>query len=166
MTGYNRIIMIGNLTRDPEIKAVGAQSVCKLTIASNKQYKNKQTGILSQEVCFIDIEVWGAQAESCSKYLQKGKPVLVEGRLKLDTWKDQEGSTKSKHSILSEKIIFLPSSQDAVQLGEESHGDEVSTPFAFSKQESVQVRPSMKEKPKKASNFVDNPPFLEDDLPF
>ena len=112
MAGYNRIIIVGNLTRDPELRPAGASQVCKLGIASNRQYKNKQTGAITQEVCFVDVEVWGAQAESCKQYLQKGRPVLIEGRLKLDTWKDSnDGSQKSKHSIVAEKVIFLGSNQ-------------------------------------------------------
>lgn len=161
MTGYNRIIMVGNLTKDPEVRAVGAQSVCKLTIASNKQFKNRQTGAVSQEVCFIDVEVWGAQADSSAKYLQKGKPVLVEGRLKLDTWKDQEGATKSKHSIVSERIIFLPSGQEN-QSSDDLHAEDT-THIGFAKKTEVGVRPKGSVK---KTTFADNPPFLEDDLPF
>lgn len=168
MAGYNRIIMIGNLTKDPDLKPVGAQSVCKMTIASNKQYKNKQTGATIQEVCFIDIEVWGAQAESCKTYLQKGRPVLVEGRLKLDTWKDQEGQTKSKHSIVAEKIVFLGTGQESSQSDEmsiEENMQQNNSPLAKSGTE--RVKPSYKEKETtRKTQFTDNPPFLEDDLPF
>jgi single-strand DNA-binding protein len=139
MAGYNRIIMVGNLTKDPEIRSVGSTSVCKITIASNRQYKNKQTGNVTQEVCFIDIEVWGTQADTCKTYLQKGRPVLVEGRLKLDSWKDAEGNTKSKHSIVSEKIIFLGSSDNA-NIDETS--DELSS-FQQSN-ESIKIRPEQK----------------------
>jgi single-strand DNA-binding protein len=161
MAGYNRIIMIGNLTKDPDLKPVGSQSVCKLNMASNKQYKNRQTGALVSEVCFIDVEVWGVQAESCKTYLQKGRSVLVEGRLKLDNWKDQEGNVRSKHSIVADKVVFLAASN---QEGVEE--DDVNTPLV---KQHVQVRPSLKDKPdgqKKTTQFVDNPPFSEDDLPF
>jgi single-strand DNA-binding protein len=164
MTGYNRIIIVGNLTKDPELKAVGAQSVCKLTVASNKQFKNKQTGAISQEVCFIDVEVWGAQADSSAKYLQKGKPVLIEGRLKLDTWKDQEGATKSKHSIVSEKIIFLPSAQDN-QSFDDMNNEDSNSHIGFAKKIDIGVK-AHKPTQKKSNSFGDNPPFLEDDLPF
>lgn len=112
MAGYNRIIMAGNLTKDPDLRTVGSTSVCRFTIASNRQYKNKQTGGNIQEVCFIDVDVWGAQADSCKMYIQKGKSVLVEGRLKLDSWKDAEGNTRSKHSIVADRVIFLHSAND------------------------------------------------------
>lgn len=109
MASYNRIVLIGNLTRDPEYKQVGAgQAVCRLGLAINRQYKNKQSGSVTQEVCYIDIDVWGVQAESCRQYLQKGRSVLVEGRIKYDSWKDdQNGQTRSKHSVVADRIEFL-----------------------------------------------------------
>jgi len=108
MAGYNRVIIIGNLTRDPEYKQLASgQAVARLSIASNRQFKNRQTGSAVQEVCYIDVDVWGAQAESCRQYLKKGSPVLVEGRLKLDSWEDANGQNRSKHSIVADRIIFL-----------------------------------------------------------
>lgn len=113
MASFNRIIIVGNLTRDPDLKQLpSGQSVCRLGLASNRQMKNKQTGMQMQEVCYIDIDVWGAQAESCHKYLQKGRAVLVEGRLKFDSWKDADGATKSKHSVVAERVVFLNNASD------------------------------------------------------
>jgi len=110
MAGYNRVVLVGNLTRDPDYKQLSSgQPVCRLGLATNRQYKNRQTGNLVQEVCFIDIDVWGVQAESCRQYLQKGRPVLVEGRLKLDSWKDQSGATRTKHSVVADRVVFLGS---------------------------------------------------------
>ena len=108
MAAYNRIIIVGNLTRDPEYRTLASgQAVCRLGLATNRQFKNKQTGSMVQEVCYIDVDVWGAQAESCRQYLQKGRPVLVEGRLKLDSWDDQSGQKRNKHSIVAERVVFL-----------------------------------------------------------
>ena len=114
MASYNRIILMGNLTRDPEHRQLpSGQGVCRLSLATNRQFKNKQSDTLVQEVCYIDVDVWGAQAESCRQYLQKGRPVLVEGRLKFDTWKDTEGNPKQRHSILADSVVFLGSGQRA-----------------------------------------------------
>lgn len=111
MAGYNRIILVGNLTRDPELKQLSSgQAVCRLGLASNRPYKNKQTGAIVQEVCYVDVDVWGAQADSCNQYLAKGRPVLIEGRLKLDTWQDAQGANRSKHSISADRVVFLGSS--------------------------------------------------------
>ena len=114
MAGYNKIILMGNLTREPDYKQLkpGSQPVCRLSVASNRQFRNKQSGDMVQEVCFIDVDVWGPQAESCRQYLAKGRPVLIEGRIKFDSWQDQEGKTRSKHSIVAERVIFLSSASD------------------------------------------------------
>lgn len=109
-SGYNRVVMVGNLTRDPEMRQLpSGQSLCRLNLASNRQFKNRQTGDMVQEVCYVDIDVWGAQAESCNQYLEKGRQVLVEGRLKLDSWQDAEGNNRSKHTIVADRVVFLSS---------------------------------------------------------
>ena len=114
MASFNRIIIVGNLTRDPDYKQLtSGQAVCRLGIASNRQFKNKQSGSMIQEVCYVDIDVWGPQAESCRQYLQKGRPILVEGRLKLDSWEDANGQTRSKHSIVADRVVFLGSNQSS-----------------------------------------------------
>jgi single-strand DNA-binding protein len=112
VASFNRIIIAGRLTRDPKLEPVGANQVCRLGIASNRQFKNKQTGAIEQDVCFVDVDVWGIQAESTNKYLEKGSPVLIEGRLKFDQWKDAEGTMKSRHSIVAERVVFLGNRQD------------------------------------------------------
>ncbi len=115
MAGFNPVILIGNLTRDPEYRQLASgQAVCRLGLATNRQFKNKQTGTLVQEVCYIDIDVWGAQAESCRQYLSKGRAVLVEGRLKFDTWEDPNGQKRSKHSIVADRVVFLSSSAETM----------------------------------------------------
>jgi single-strand DNA-binding protein len=113
MAQYNRVIIAGNLTRDPEHKQLASgQAVCRLSLASNRNFKSK-AGAQQQEVCFIDVDVWGPQAESCRQYLQKGRSVLIEGRLKYDVWKEQDGQTRSKHSIVAERVVFLGSGNGA-----------------------------------------------------
>jgi single-strand DNA-binding protein len=133
MAAFNRVIMVGNLTRDPEYRNIASgQAVCRLGLATNRQFKNKQTGSLVQEVCYIDVDVWGAQAESCRQYLQKGRPVLVEGRLKLDSWDDQAGQKRNKHSIVAERVVFL------------SNGASVETAFggSLTNDSEVQLNPN------------------------
>ncbi len=121
MAGYNRVVMVGNLTRDPEYKQLASgQALCRLGLATNRQFKNRQTGSMTQEVCYIDVDVWGAQAESCRQYLQKGRSVLIEGRLKLDTWEDPSGQNRSKHSIVADRVVFLSSGADAADVEVES----------------------------------------------
>ncbi len=124
MAGFNRVILVGNLTRDPEYRQLpSGQAVCRLNLAANRQFKDRQTGAASQEVCFIDVDVWGNQAEACRQYLQKGRPVLIEGRLKFDSWKDNEGQARSKHSIVANVVQFL-SFGGAEATNDESAGTE------------------------------------------
>ena len=162
---------MGNLTRDPELRQISSgQSVCRLGLASNRQFKNRQTGAMVQEVCFVDIDVWGAQADSCNQYLQKGRPVLVEGRLKLDSWVDNEGQRKSKHSVVADRVTFLSSAAQA----EGSAGgqkEEGSVDFSNAPAQSIPTKAPAKAAPKAESapsgevNLQNKEPF-EDDLPF
>jgi single-strand DNA-binding protein len=110
-----------------------------------------------QEVCYIDVDVWGPQAETSKQYLQKGRPVLIEGRLKLDTWKDADGGMKSKHSIVADRVVFLGSQQGAELSSFDGLVDE-NEPAAEKKQATVKAS-------ERAATFKDEPPF-EDDLPF
>lgn len=102
---YNRIILIGNLTKDPELRYTPQGTpVANFRIAVNSRYK--QADELREETLFIDIVVLGKQAESCSQYLSKGRPVLVEGRLKERKW-ESEGQQKSKFEVIAQNVRFL-----------------------------------------------------------
>lgn len=177
MAGYNRIILIGNLTRDPEYKQLpSGQAVSRIGLATNRQYRNKQSGAMVQEVCFIDIDVFGPQAESCRQYLQKGRSVLIEGRLKFDTWESAEGQTRSKHSIVADRVVFLSSQGEA---SDDGQPQESRPAPAARRVEAAAEAPKRKTAPKPVSldnydesssaagelSFQDEPPF-QDDLPF
>lgn len=176
MASYNRVIIMGNLTRDPEHRQLASgQAVCRLGLASNRQFKNKQTGMMVQEVCFVDVDVWGPQAESCNQYLQKGRPVLVEGRLKLDSWVDNDGQRRSKHSIVADRVTFLGTTAQAEQGEEEgfakpeepaSEMSEFATPAKKAKIAKPKApRKSDAEEAAPAGEVNLQEPF-EDDLPF
>jgi single-strand DNA-binding protein len=175
MASFNRIIIAGNLTRDPEYKQLpSGQGVCRLGLASNRQFKNRQTGTAISEVCYVDVDVWGPQADSCNKFLQKGRPVLIEGRLKLDTWQDAQGQTRSKHSIVADRVVFLGAGGgDAGEAQEEpgaSNYTATPAPASYSTQDTQEFSKiaqavAEKKRKKEVTEFVDQPPF-EDDLPF
>ena len=176
MASFNRIIIAGNLTRDPEYKQLpSGQGVCRLGLASNRQFKNRQTGTAIQEVCYVDIDVWGPQADSCNKFLQKGRGVLIEGRLKFDTWQDPQGQTRSKHSIVADRVVFLGAGGgEAGEMGEEpGASDPAPAPASYGTQDTQEfskIAQAVAEKKRKkestpSSEFVDQAPF-EDDLPF
>ncbi len=106
---YNRIILVGNLTRDPELRYMpNGGAVCTTGIATNRKFK-KQDGSAGEEVCFVDITFFGRTAEVANQYLRRGKKILVEGRLKLDQWTDQNGGKRSKHSVVVDSMQMLDS---------------------------------------------------------
>src|SRR5277367_3216881 len=102
----NKVLLIGNLTRDPEVRYTPkGTAVGDLSIAINDSYK-AQDGTIKEVVTYVDIEVWGRQAETCKQYLTKGRPVFVEGQLKLDQW-EQDGQKKSRLKVRADRVQFL-----------------------------------------------------------
>lgn len=107
MVSLNKVLVAGNLTRDPELRYTPAgQSVGGLDLAINNYFLTK-TGEKKEETVFIHVVVWGKQAESAKNYLTKGSPILVEGRLQMDNWETKEGEKKSRLKILAQRIQFL-----------------------------------------------------------
>jgi single-strand DNA-binding protein len=110
MPNYNKVILMGNLTRDPEVRYTsGGTAIAKLGMAVNRRWKN-QEGQMQEETTFVDVDAFGRQAETIGQYLKKGRPVMVEGRLKLDQWDDkQTGQKRSKLGVVLENFQFLDS---------------------------------------------------------
>src|SRR6476619_286499 len=108
MANYNKIILVGNLTRDPQLKYLPSQmAVCEFGLAVNHKFRTK-TGEERDEVLFIDCSIFGKGAEIINQYCQKGKQILVEGRLKYDTWEDKQGGGKrSNHTVGVDQFQFL-----------------------------------------------------------
>lgn len=108
MTTLNRVLLIGNLTRDPESRQLQSGSVvADLGVAVNERHRSAQ-GEVIERTCFADVVVWGKQAEVCAKYLQKGAPVFIEGRLQLDQWQTSAGEKRSRLRIKADRVQFLP----------------------------------------------------------
>lgn len=107
MSTLNRVFLMGNLTRDPEVRYTpSGTAVGDLGLAVNESYKNK-AGETVESTVFVDVEVWARQAETCAEYLYKGSPVFVEGRLKLDQWENQQGEKRSKLRVRADRVQFL-----------------------------------------------------------
>lgn len=107
MASLNKILLIGNLTRDPELRYTpSGVAVTNLRLAVNRRYRDK-TGELKEETCFITATVWNKQAEACNQYLQKGRPVFVEGRLQSRSWENNEGQKRSVVEVRAERVQFL-----------------------------------------------------------
>jgi len=108
MASLNKVILMGHLTRDPELRyTANGTSVTTVGLAVNRRYRQGDES--KEDVCFIDVAVFGRQAETVSEYLQKGSPALVEGRLQWRSWETEDGQRRSKHEVLAERVQFLPS---------------------------------------------------------
>ncbi len=113
----NSVIIGGNLTRDVELKDLpSGQKVANMTVASNRTFVTN--GEKRKETIFMDVEVWGSMAENCRKYLNKGSPVVVTGRLKQDQWQTESGEKRSRIKVLAANVQFLGSSRASSSAGE------------------------------------------------
>ena len=107
MANYNKVILVGNLTRDPQLRYLPNQTpVCEFGLAINRRWRG-QDGEQREDTCFIDCQVFGKQAETFNQYMKKGQPVLVEGRLQLNRWEDKDGQKRSKHRVSVQNFQFL-----------------------------------------------------------
>ena len=107
MASFNKVILLGNLTRDPEMRYTPSGSpVASFGLAVNRRYR--QGDEQKEEVCFVDISTFGRQAELAGEYLSKGRMVLIEGRLQFRTWEDQNGQRRSKLDVVAERVNFMP----------------------------------------------------------
>jgi len=110
MASFNKVILMGNLTRDPELRYTPkGTAIAKIGIAVNRVWKD-EAGASKEEVTFVDVEAFGRQAETIGQYLKKGRPILIEGRLKLDSWEDKQTNQKrSKLGVVLESFQFVDS---------------------------------------------------------
>ena len=112
MASYNKVLLLGNLTRDPELRVTPkGTAICQFGLAVNRSFKD-ESGALREEVTFVDIEAWGKQGETISKYCTKGRQLFVEGRLKFDQWDDKtSGQKRSKLKVVLENFQFIGTGQ-------------------------------------------------------
>jgi single-strand DNA-binding protein len=150
MASFNKVILVGNLTRDPELRYTPkGTAVARITLAVNRTFTSGEGGEKKEEVSFVDVDVWGRQAEVISQYMKKGRPLLVEGRLKQDTWEDKNTKQKqSKLKVVLESFSFLDS-------GNRGGGNEGGTPPPRSPSAAV---------PPSGPSDAEPPP--DDDVPF
>ncbi len=162
MANFNKVYLMGNLTRDPELRYTPkGQAVAKLALAVNRRYTT-ESGEAREEVTFVDIDAWGKQAEVISQYCKKGKPLFVEGRLKLDQWDDKTtGQKRSALRVVLEGFQFIggpPASDGGGGQVASSGGVPASRPVS---------RPPSPARPAESGPVEsDGPPPEEDDVPF
>jgi len=124
---FNKVILIGNLTRDPEMRYTPqGTSVCNFGLAVNRRYK--QGDEAKEEVTFINIVVFGKQADTCGQYLNKGSSVLIEGRLQERRWETEDGQKRSKHEVVAQSVRFLGKKQGPSTGFDAAGGEETAPP--------------------------------------
>ena len=117
-TNINRVVLTGNLTRDPELRSTtGGMSVCSLRLASNTRRKDSASGEWRDKPNYFDVTVWGAQGENCARFLAKGRPVAIDGRLEWREWEDANGNKRQAIDIVADSVQFLGSRDDAMGSG-------------------------------------------------
>ncbi|HEU0010461.1 MAG TPA: single-stranded DNA-binding protein [Verrucomicrobiae bacterium] len=157
MASFNKVILAGNLTRDPELRYTPkGTAVTRITLAVNRNYTT-ETGERKEEVSFVDVDAWGRQAEVIAQYMKKGRPLLVEGRLKQDTWEDKNTHQKqSKLKVVLEGFTFIDSKP----------GDAGAAPNPLPPRPAG-ATPAVAAAPAVASATADaEPPPGDDDVPF
>ncbi len=156
---YNRVILLGNLTRDPELRYIpSGTAVTDIGLAMNEKRKNAN-GEWVEEVTFVDVTLWGRTAEVAGEYLSKGSPVFVEGRLKLDQWQDKEsGQKRTRLKVVGDRIQLLG--------GRGQGGSEGGGPRPAAKQSSQDTAYSQAAPPEEACDASPAEPSGGDDIPF
>jgi single-strand DNA-binding protein len=124
MANFNKVLLIGNLTKDPELRYTPqGTAVVNLRLAVNRRFRNRNQE-LKEETCFVTAVVWDKQAETCNQYLHKGRPVLIEGRLQSRSWEDNSGQKRNVIEVRAERVQFLGSPVKAEPSIEESSPEE------------------------------------------
>ena len=151
MASLNKVLLIGNLTRDPDVRMMtNGRPVCNFGLALNRSYKDSE-GNLKEETTFVDVECFGPRAEAVGRFFTKGRAIFVEGRLKLDQWESKEGEKRSAIRVVLDNFEFVDSRQDNSSPGIEPQSDKSSV-------ETNNAPDSL------AQNETD--PELEEDVPF
>ena len=167
MANFNKVILAGNMTRDPQLRYLPSQTaVVDFGLAVNHKWRTPQ-GEDREEVLFIDCTCFGKQAETINKYCQKGKPILIEGRLKYETWDDKEGGKRSKHKVVVDTFQFLGGRDGGPGGGGGGGGGgEETDQRPRSAPRPQQSRPASGNRPEPQAPISNEEHFKEDDIPF
>lgn len=177
MASFNKVILLGNLTRDPEVRyTAGGSAVTEVSLAVNRQWTDRQTNERKEEVTFVEVTLWGRTAEVAGEYLSKGRPCMIEGRLQLDRWEDKEtGKNRSKLKVVGDTLQLLSgrSEGDGGSGGAPASGYSQAAPSAPQQRPAAPAAqaapapapPSDSRTPDQAF-YDDNPGTQDDDVPF
>lgn len=173
MASFNKVILMGNLTRDPQVRYTpGGSAVTEIGLAVNRTWFDKQTNSRKEDVTFVDVTLWGRQAEVAGEYLAKGRAVLIEGRLQLDTWDDKEtGQKRSKLRVVGEQMTMVGGRSEGgapAGGGGGSRGESGGGQRQGGRPQGAGGAPRGGDAPSPADSFYDNPPGggPDDEVPF
>lgn len=157
MASYNKVILMGNLTRDPEVKFLtSGTAVANFGLAMNETYTDRQTGEKKESACFVDVEAWDRQAEVVGEYLKKGSPVFIEGALKYDSWEAEDGTKRNRLKVRLIRFQFIGGRRDEDEMdGGYANAQPAAAP---TQSESYQEAP--------APEATSAPSGTDDDIPF
>lgn len=156
MASYNKVILMGNLTRDPEVKFLpSGTAVANFGLAMNESYTDQQTGEKKESACFVDVEAWGRQAEIVGEYFSKGRPILVEGSLKYDSWEAEDGTKRNRLKVRLIRFQFVGRRDEDGMGGGYADAQPAAAP---TQSESYQEAP--------APEATSAPSGTDDDIPF
>jgi len=163
---FNKVILVGNLTRDIELRYTpNGAAVANTAIATSRKFKN-QMGEQKEEVCFVDITFFGRTAEIANQYLGRGKQVLVEGRLKLDQWTDQNGGKRSKHSVVVDNLQMLGSKDSNNSSNNNGSYNNNQQQAPSYQQNAEQQVPNQAQSQKPTGNEIPDIDIDDDEIPF
>ena len=157
MASLNKVLLIGNLTRDPDVKMLSSgRPVCNFGLALNRSYKDGE-GNRKEEVTFVDVECYGPRAEAVGRFFTKGRSIFVEGRLKLDQWESKEGEKRSAIRVVLDNFEFVDSKQESAGMSERQPSANIATKPDTTTDSTV---------PDSPSSDVKSDPDLDEDVPF
>ena len=163
---FNKVILVGNLTRDLELRYLqSGTAVGNTGLAVNRKFKTAN-GEQKDEILFIDITFFGRTAEIANQYLRKGSKVLVEGRLKLDSWEDQNGGKRSKHSVVVENMQMLGSRDDNQNAGGYNQNQPASNSYSQPQQQNNYSKPPVQQSAPAQTQSIPEIDIDDDEIPF
>ncbi|TVP75879.1 MAG: single-stranded DNA-binding protein [Puniceicoccaceae bacterium] len=165
MASFNKVILLGNLTRDPETRVTANElTICKLGLAVSRAYSTRD-GERREETTFVDVDAFGRQAEVITKYLRKGSPIMIEGRLRLDQWETSDGQKRNKLCVVLENFQFVGGRDDSSSGGHSGSSSSSENSDGY-EQSSPPTRQSKAPASSAKSDFSADGDTLDEDVPF
>jgi len=160
MASLNKVVLLGNITRDPELKRTpSGVAIARLRLAVNENVRDRQTGQTKEVACYVDVTVWERQAEACGQFLQKGSQIIVDGKLVYEEWKTPGGESRSRLSVRADRVQFLNGTRQRAGQGDAPQPAAPQPAGAQAAQQPVQAAPAVPPPPPAVNDDDENLPF-------